>query len=105
MTDGTPEMPAPAAPAATRTREKKAAARTIEQNLRTGTAPEAVARIAKGSASLGGPSRGSWKLVEPDSPGAQAQGNARQDQWLSLRGGKHGRKARTPHAAVNGQRE
>ena len=64
VTDATPEMPAPAAPAATRSREKKAVARTIEENLRTGTAPQTVARIGKGSAPLGRPSRGKLRALE-----------------------------------------
>ena len=67
----TPEIPAPAAPAAPRTRERKAAARTSEQNLRTGTAPQAVAGIAKGN------TRGVPELRTRRSPaGRRAEGGS-----------------------------
>ena len=63
VTDATPEIPVPAAPAATRTRQRMATARTIEQNLWTGTAPQPVAHIAEGSAPLGRPSRGKLRAL------------------------------------------
>ena len=77
MTIATPEMPAPAGTAATRSNARRAAgARDMNETSGPGTAPQAPTPIEKGSAPLGRPSQGSWKLVGPYSPGARIDHSA-----------------------------
>ena len=82
----TSEMPVPAKPAETRTRGRG----TRQQERRGKPLERDGARSAdthrKRSASLGRPSQGSGKLVEPDSPGARMHDSAREQPTLSPQG-------------------